>query len=106
MLGAGVVNNAGAHHGDVARTLIRAEVFDAAGEARLLDVDELGFEYRSSRLKVVEVGAVTHTDAVVSRAWFAVQADVNARAEGLVEERMAQRLATQPVGQPSGGSRY
>ncbi len=50
-VGGAVVNNAGAHGGDMAGCLRSAVVIDAEAGTRLLAADDLAYEYRSSSLK-------------------------------------------------------
>ncbi len=50
-VGGAVVNNAGAHGGDMASCLRSAVVIDAEGGTQLLTAGDLAYEYRSSLLK-------------------------------------------------------
>ena len=50
-VGGAVVNNAGAHAGDVASVLTRAQVYEAATGERWLGADEMEYAYRHSALK-------------------------------------------------------
>ena len=50
-VGGAVVNNAGAHEGDIASKLTRTLLFEADKGERWQSVDELGFAYRQSFLK-------------------------------------------------------
>ena len=59
-VGGAVVNNAGAHDGDIASMLKRARIFEPEGGERWSAVDELGYAYRHSRLKRRERPAILH----------------------------------------------
>ena len=50
-VGGAIVNNAGAHGGDIAASLRRALLYEATVGERWLPVDELAYAYRFSRLK-------------------------------------------------------
>ena len=56
-VGGAVVNNAGAHGGDMAGCLRSAVVIDAEAGTQVLTVDDLAYEYRASSLKRREIGA-------------------------------------------------
>lgn len=105
-IGAGVVNNAGAHHGDVQRTLKRAEALDQDGNAVIMGPDELSFAYRESQLKRTDGTAVTQTEMVITRAWFRTHRVEAGSATRLLTELMERRKATQPVSQASAGSTF
>ena len=57
-IGGAVFGNAGAHGGDVAGTLKMAEILHRNGTRDSYSVGEMGFEYRSSRLKREKMNAV------------------------------------------------
>lgn len=91
-LGGAVVNNAGAHGGDIARDLVEATLVDTTGERTLTNAD-LAYNYRTSALKgqanrkFFVTGAtlkLTHDD----------QEAINAR----IEANIAHRKRTQPPG--------
>lgn len=93
-VGGAVVNNAGAHGGDMAGNLVSTDVL-FAGEAvsRTLTVADLAYEYRSSSLKAREdrrflvLSAVLHMTA-------GDPAAINAK----IDEFVAHRKRTQPTG--------
>src|SRR5579875_2126885 len=58
-VGAGVVNNAGAHWSDVSRTLIDATVISAGGRAEILAPLDLAYRYRQSALKATGIRQTT-----------------------------------------------
>jgi len=105
-IGAGVVNNAGAHNGDVQRTLVRAEAVDSSGRVLELEPKQLQFNYRQSQLKRTDGSPICSTETVITRCWFTAQPDRAGRAAGLIEELMARRRATQPISEPSAGSTF
>ena len=105
-VGAGVVNNSGAHHGDVQRTLVKVEMVDRTGTVSIVDPSELHFRYRQSDLKMTDGSPITHSDTIVTRCWFAAQLDRDGQSKALIEELTARRRATQPISQPSGGSTF
>lgn len=106
-IGAGIVNNAGAHHGDVEKTLLRVEGSDPDGSTKVVQPEVLGFRYRDSSLKGGDSGLpVTATRTIITRAWFRIEPDHDNRALALVEELMRQRNETQPISEPSAGSTF
>lgn len=92
-VGGAVVNNAGAHGGDVAGSMTRALVYEAGRGARWHTVDEMDYDYRHSRLK-----------QRADRRFFIMAAQFRlGRAEPqLIQKRMdhnnAYRRRTQPPG--------
>lgn len=102
-VGAGVVNNAGAHHGDVERTLVAADAIDANGNLTQLRPDDLRYRYRGSALKTP---IVRSTELVVTRARFRITSGERTRALRTIDELIRQRSETQPISQPSGGSTF
>jgi UDP-N-acetylmuramate dehydrogenase len=105
-VGAGVVNNAGAHSGDVQRTIVNAEVLDSSGAIEVLDPAELRFAYRRSRLKVTSGEPITRTESIVVRVRFAAQTASSVDPRSIIKRLIEQRLATQPVVEPSAGSTF
>ena len=90
-VGGAVANNAGAFGSSVAETLRWAELLLPTGETERLPAAELGYAYRTSRLKRGELGP-----AVVLTAAFAVRPAPPSEATALVKRLQAQRTATQP----------
>lgn len=92
-VGGAVVNNAGAHGGDIAANLVEAVVLDADKGAQMWALTDLGYGYRASRLK-----ARPDRRFVVLLAMFALRpanpADILAR----MDEFIAYRKQTQPPG--------
>jgi len=92
-VGGAVVNNAGAHGGDMAGSLCEAVVLDADKGAQIWTLDDLNYGYRSSALK-----ANPDRNFLVLLAQFAlVSADppqIQARMEHFIEYRKS----TQPPG--------
>ncbi len=50
-VGGAVVNNAGAHGGDIASNLTRAQILEPGGKSRWIEAAELDYAYRHSSLK-------------------------------------------------------
>jgi UDP-N-acetylmuramate dehydrogenase len=97
-VGGAVVGNAGAHGGDVAQSLCRAEVLEPGGTVNEWPVEKLEYAYRDSLLRR---WAPPPTPVVVG-ATFALTpgdpAELAARADGFV----ARRKRTQPPGASMG----
>jgi UDP-N-acetylmuramate--L-alanine ligase/UDP-N-acetylenolpyruvoylglucosamine reductase len=95
-LGGAVVNNAGAHGGSMADSLIHAELLTPEGDRIWQPVEWFDYSYRASRLKAQPPGAPAGYIVLQAELRFCRQP----RAE--IERRMAQfnarRKATQPGG--------
>lgn len=102
-VGGGVVNNAGAHWSDVARTLESATAIDADGRARTFSRDDLAYRYRQSALKLQHL---TQSRLVVTACRFRLEPDDPVQAMGRLEELRRHRLRTQPVKEASAGSTF
>lgn len=102
-VGAGIVNNAGAHWSDVSRSLQSATVMDAEGRSERLSPDDLAYRYRQSLLKRFHS---TQTRLVVTSCRFRVDRDDSGMAPARLEELRQHRLRTQPVKEPSAGSTF
>lgn len=102
-VGAGVVNNAGAHWLDAERALISADVTDAAGRVETLTPEALDYRYRESALKM---SVITQTDLVVTTCRFRVAPGNAAQALAHIEELRQHRQRTQPIKEASGGSTF
>jgi UDP-N-acetylmuramate dehydrogenase len=96
-LGGAVWANAGAHAGEMAIVLRRAEVWDPAdGSLRQLATGECAFAYRESRFK--------HSSEVILAATLELRRGDPARIAALVDEDQAVRRATQPLADQNAGS--
>jgi UDP-N-acetylenolpyruvoylglucosamine reductase len=93
-VGGGVKMNAGAYGGDIAGVLERALVVSAAG-VEWRSPEELGLEYRRSRLEAGEV---------VARAEFRLEPRPPEEIRATVGEMQAQRKAAQPTNKRTFGS--
>ena len=93
-VGGGVKMNAGAYGGDMAGVLDRALLVSAAG-AEWRSPEELGLEYRRSRLEPGEV---------VARAEFRLEPRAPEEIRATVAEMQAQRKAAQPTNKRTFGS--
>lgn len=91
-LGGAVINNAGAHGGDMARVVVDAVVLDAIGP-KLLTRDELAYAYRSSSLK-----ARPDRHFLVLMAQLALKPDDPQAIQTRMQEFIAYRKKTQPPG--------
>jgi UDP-N-acetylmuramate dehydrogenase len=90
-VGGAAVNNAGAFGGDMASCLIGVHLIDGDGRREYLEVQDLGYAYRTSLLKRRELG-----DVAVERVELKLTPSTTARADGLVKEFNAQRMRSQP----------
>ncbi len=103
-VGASVVNNAGAHEGDVAKSLIEAEAVGPDGMVRLTNND-LRFGYRESSLKRAN-SPIAQSPIVITRCWFRVRPSSPKESMALIDSLMEKRRQTQPIAEPSGGSTF
>ncbi len=123
-VGGAVVNNAGAHGGEMAGVLRRVRVLDAAGDVRELAAHELGFGYRRSILREEAVAPSLcprghadtgtapgeekrppsrgHARLVVLDAVFEAQRVEAAEARRKMAAQRERRKATQPGGASAG----
>ncbi|MDL1900716.1 UDP-N-acetylmuramate dehydrogenase [Anaerolineae bacterium CFX9] len=92
-VGGAVVNNAGAHGGDIAGNLVSAEVLFADEGQRQLSVEAMAYAYRSSALKARRDRRYLVVSATL-RLDFGDPAAIQAR----MDEFIAHRKRTQPAG--------
>lgn len=92
-VGGAVVNNAGAHGGDVASSLIDVVVLDADKGGRILTLEDLQYDYRMSSLK-----AQKERKVLVLLAQFGLKPLDPAAIQGRMEHFVAYRKSTQPPG--------
>ena len=92
-VGGSVVNNAGAHGGDIAGCLVSADVLDAAHGRQTLQVDDLAYGYRTSALK-----AQANRRFLVLAATFRLQPGDPTASAARIDEVVAYRKRTQPPG--------
>lgn len=91
-VGGAVVGNAGAHGGDIAGVLEMADILQPEGVVQHWAASELGYGYRTSRLKAGRTGdVVLAVDFALDRA---SPSDLQARVDGF----LVQRKRTQPGG--------
>lgn len=95
-IGAGILGNAGAHGECVADSLVNVSILDAAGDMRELQKAELGFDYRTSRLRKSK-------ETVVLSARFELHRDNPNACIARMNAYTGQRRRTQPS-EPSVGS--
>jgi UDP-N-acetylmuramate dehydrogenase len=94
-VGGGLVMNAGAFGGEMARVVTAVHGVDEGGESRILVKDEIGFAYRRTSLP---------PRFIITRVDFAL---AHGNREGLlerVEQIHAKRMSRQPNGAPNAGS--
>jgi UDP-N-acetylmuramate dehydrogenase len=99
-VGGAVWANAGAHGADVRGILVEAVVAGADGEERVLGSDELGMDYRQTRLKLSAPGRPD----VVLEATFELEPTDSATIAGRLDDIRRWRQEHQPIGQKSAGS--
>jgi UDP-N-acetylmuramate dehydrogenase len=92
-VGGAVVNNAGAHGGDMAASLCEAVVLDADKGAQILGLPELDYGYRSSALK-----ADKDCNFLVLIAQFALTPADPPQVQARMEHFIDYRKSTQPPG--------
>jgi UDP-N-acetylmuramate dehydrogenase len=96
-VGGAVVMNAGAHDGNIADSLVSAEVLHPNGQVSLLSRKDLNYSYRTSSLQGSPI--------VVLRATFQLTPGVNPETVAqTTQTHRDHRLKTQPYDQPSCGS--
>jgi UDP-N-acetylmuramate dehydrogenase len=105
-LGAGVVNNAGAHGGTVADTLIKAEALDRRGALTRIYPSDMAYTYRESKIKRSGGLVITASEQAVTRCWFRVSPCPVEQSMATIGELMGRRQETQPIAEPSGGSTF
>ena len=92
-VGGAVVNNAGAHGGDMASCLRSAALVDAERGTQMLTIADLGYDYRSSALKRRE-----DRRFLVTMATITLSEDDPAAINKRMDEFIAHRKRTQPSG--------
>lgn len=91
-VGGGVINNAGAHGGDMAHNILSVKTAEPDG-THLYTQADLHYEYRGSMLK-----HRTDRHFLVLEATFATEADDPANIRARMDEMVAYRKRTQPPG--------
>jgi UDP-N-acetylmuramate dehydrogenase len=94
-IGGAVVNNAGAHGGDMAGSIVTVDLLSAQRGRWTLGVDELGYGYRTSILKRAHDAETT---ALVLAARLALTQDDPAIIQARMDGFIAHRKRTQPPG--------
>jgi UDP-N-acetylmuramate dehydrogenase len=92
-VGGAVVNNAGAHGGDMAGVVQQVELIDAERGRQMLTLDDLAYGYRTSSLK-----ARADRRFLVLSAVFQLMAGDSAESLAVMDANIAQRKQTQPPG--------
>lgn len=97
-VGGAVVNNAGAFGGEIAKTLITAEILTPEGHIQIVEPDWFSFQYRYSKLKAAEMRAI-----VVNATFQLALRDPAALAAKAIEYT-ERRQRTQPPGRTLGST--
>lgn len=97
-VGGAVVNNAGAFGGEIAKTLIAAEILTPEGHIQIVEPDWFAFQYRYSKLKAAEMQVI-----VVSATLQLALRDPAALA-AKAAEYAERRQRTQPPGRTLGST--
>ena len=92
-VGGAVVNNAGAHASDIAGSLRRALIYEAGGGEGWIAAKDMGYGYRTSRLKESRGGR-----CFIMRAEFIFERDEPAAIQQRMEAYNQYRRQTQPLG--------
>lgn len=92
-VGGAVVNNAGAHGGDMAANVVSVELIDAVAGRAVLTPPDLAYGYRASSLK-----ARTDRRFLVLSAVLSLKRDDPAAVTARIEANIAYRKRTQPPG--------
>ncbi|MCA1646742.1 MAG: UDP-N-acetylmuramate dehydrogenase [Chloroflexi bacterium] len=90
-VGGAAVNNAGAFGGEIARCLASVTLVDADGSRCDIDATDLGYAYRTSKLKRRDRG-----DVAVERVTLRLTRSTPAQTDGLVKQVNAERMRSQP----------
>jgi UDP-N-acetylmuramate dehydrogenase len=96
-IGGAVAMNAGAYGGELASSLVWAEIVTRTGELVRLSAPELAFSYRQARLPA---------SAIVVRAHLRAQPGQKSHIAARMAEIRSTREATQPVRSRTGGSTF
>ncbi len=94
-VGGGLVMNAGAFGGEMARVVVAIQGVTGAGEIRTLAKDEVGFAYRRTNLPA---------GFVITRVDFELESGDREALQARVADLRARRAARQPRGLPNAGS--
>src|SRR2546427_642957 len=92
-LAGAVVMNAGTRLGEMKDVVQQVRMVTPFGEMRELSADEVGFEYRRTRL----------LEGIIVGAWLRLRWDPTARSEATVKAALHRRKATQPLALPNAG---
>jgi UDP-N-acetylmuramate dehydrogenase len=95
-IGGAIVGNAGAHEGDMAGDLIVAEILQQNQTPVLWTAEQLGMQYRSSRLKKQA------SEAIVLSAWIRLEQKPVSEIEAKMNRFLEHRRRTQPPGASMG----
>ncbi len=104
-IGGAIVNNAGAHGGEIKDNLAEAMIVDEDGNQRLLGIAELDYEYRSSSLKSQARPYRAGFGPVVLWGKFYLDEALGTTVNQRADEYLSHRRRTQPV-EPSLGSMF
>lgn len=96
-IGGALAMNAGAYGGETKDVLIEAHGVDRSGDPRVFSADEMGFSYRH---------AAAADGIIFTKAVFQGQPGEPAIIEARMREIMAEREASQPIRERTGGSTF
>lgn len=104
-IGGAIVNNAGAHGGEIKDNLIVADIIDGCGQRKKIPVEELAYTYRRSSLKSKARPYRASFGPVVLSGMFQLAAAAEDEVNRRADEFLSHRRRTQPV-EPSLGSMF
>jgi len=96
-IGASVAMNAGAYNSDISEILKEVTVLTPNNEIKIMNKNELQFEYRDSFIK-------KNKDYIVLSATFELKKGNIEEMKKKVEERKKKRISSQPLEMPNAGS--
>lgn len=104
-IGGAIVNNAGAHGGEIKDNLIETQIVDADGILRILTVQKLAYAYRTSTLKSKTKPLRAGFHSVILWGKFHLERDSRDEVKERADAYLGHRRSTQPV-EPSLGSMF
>jgi len=98
-VGGGVMMNAGAYGGEIAKVLVSTDYCNPAGEVLTLSAEEHNFGYRHSFFK-------EHPDFLILRSTFCLEKRNPDEIKAQMTELSRRRIESQPLSLPSAGSTF
>lgn len=96
-VGASVAMNAGAYNSDISQILKEVTVLTPNNEIKIMNKEELQFEYRDSFIK-------NNKDYIILSATFELEKGNIEEMKKIVEDRKKKRISSQPLEFPNAGS--